>query len=424
MMRGERGRKRPIRVCHVAPSLDTLGGQSIQAARLLEGLKETPEIEAELLPSNPALPGPLRRLQQVKYVRTVVTTLATLLLLLVKLPRYDIVQVYAASYFSFFLVPAPAVLIAKLYGKRVIMHYHSGEAEGHLSHWYWMAAPVIRLADITIAPSGYLVDVFARFGLTARAIFNIAKLDAYPFRERRLFRPAFFTSRSHEPLYNVPCALRAFALIQRRYPAASLTVAGDGSQRAKNEQIARDLGLRNTVFTGCIPFDRMPTVYDAHDVYLMANDIDNMPNSITECFAAGLPVVTTNAGGLPYMIEHEKTGLMVQCGDHEALAANAIRLIEDQALAAGIARRARAECARYTWPLIKQQWLAVYRALVESKAANSAKEIVESGKEILRESNNAGSAGIANVARRAHHAPQAIAAPCAGKTSSRSDPWQ
>lgn len=364
-----RDRNRPIRVCHVAPSLDMIGGQSIQAARLLEGLKEAPEIEAELAPINPKLPRPLRRLQQVKYARTVVTALATLILLLVRLPRYDIVQVYAASYFSFLLVPAPAVLIAKLYGKRVIMHYHSGEAEDHLSHWYWMAAPVIRMADIIIAPSGYLLDVFARFGLPARAIFNVAELEVYTFRERKPFRPVFFTSRSHEPLYNVACVLRAFALIQRRYPEASLTVGGDGWQRPQLEQLARDLGLRNTVFTGRIPPDRMPAMYDAHDIYLMANDIDNMPNSITECFAAGLPVVTTNAGGLPYIVKHEETGLMVQCGDHEALAANAIRMIEDQELAAGIARRARAECARYTWPVVKEQWLAIYHALAEPRTA-------------------------------------------------------
>src|SRR5215470_9851163 len=114
-----------IRVCHIAPSLDVLGGQSIQATRLLEGLKEAPEIEAELLPINPALPGPLRLLQRIKYARTVVNTLATFILLIVRLPRYDIAQVYAASYFSFLLAPAPAVLLAKLYRKRVIMHYHS-----------------------------------------------------------------------------------------------------------------------------------------------------------------------------------------------------------------------------------------------------------------------------------------------------------
>jgi L-malate glycosyltransferase len=356
-------RDAPIRICHIAPSLDMLGGQSIQAARLLEGLNETPGVKAELLPIVPTLPGPLRLLQRVKYARTIVNTLATLIRLIVRLPRYDIAQVYAASYFSFLLTPAPAVLLAKLYGKRVIMHYHSGEAEDHLSHWYWMAAPVIRLADVVIVPSGYLVDVFARFGLRARAIFNIARLDEYRFSGREPYRPVFFTGRSHEPLYNVPCVLRAFALIQGRYPEARLTVGGDGWQRRRLERLARDLKLRNTIFTGRIPFDRMPAVYDAHDIYLNAPDIDNMPSSITECFASGLPVVTTNAGGLPYIVKHGETGLMVERDDHEALAANAIRLLEDQKLAASIARRAREHCVRYAWPQIREHWLAVYRAL-------------------------------------------------------------
>src|SRR5215475_9785987 len=366
-------KERPIRVCHIAPSLDLLGGQSIQAARLLEGLKEAPEVEAELLPINPMLPGPLRRLQRIKYARTVVNTLAMLILLIVRLPRCDIVQVYAASYFSFLLTPAPAVLIAKLYGNRVILHYHSGEAEDHLSHWYWMAAPMIRLADVVIAPSSYLVDVFARFGLRAHAIFNIAALDKYWFRGRSPLRPIFFTSRSHEPLYNVPCVLRAFALIQRRYPEARLTVGGDGGERRRLEQLARELKLRNTTFTGLIPPGHMPVVYDAHDIYLTATDIDNMPSTITECFAAGLPVVTTKAGGLPYIVKHEETGLMVERDDHQALAANAIRLLEDQEFAAAIARRAREECARYAWSEIKEQWLAVYRALA-SRCAPAACE--------------------------------------------------
>src|SRR5262245_16074236 len=98
-MRKERGRNLPIRVCHIAPSLEMLGGQSIQAARLLEGLREIPEIEAELLPINPPLSGPLGKLQRIKGARTIVNALARLVLLLVRLPRYDIVQVYAAAYF-------------------------------------------------------------------------------------------------------------------------------------------------------------------------------------------------------------------------------------------------------------------------------------------------------------------------------------
>src|SRR5215212_819919 len=92
---------KPIRVCLVVASLDILGGQSIQALRLLEGLTRTGEIYAEVLPINPRLPGMLRLLQRVKYVRTVVTSILYLASLLVKLPRFDVVQVFSASNFSF-----------------------------------------------------------------------------------------------------------------------------------------------------------------------------------------------------------------------------------------------------------------------------------------------------------------------------------
>ena len=111
--------------------------------------------------------------------------------------------------------------------------------------------------------------------------------------------------------------------------------------RSDLEQLASDLGLRHTTFIGRVPFEAMPDLYDAADIYLNANDIDNTPGSILECFAAGLLVVTTKAGGIPYILEHERTGLMVKCGDHEALAASAIRLLGDPVLAARLALNAR-----------------------------------------------------------------------------------
>ena len=78
---------------------------------------------------------------------------------------------------------------------------------------------------------------------------------------------------------------RAFALIQRRHPEASLTVAADGWQRPELEELARTLGLRNTEFVGAVPFEKMPDVYDSADVYLTATNLDNMPGSIVECLA-------------------------------------------------------------------------------------------------------------------------------------------
>src|SRR3989442_14588641 len=160
----------PIRVCIVVASIDILGGQAIQALRLIEGLSGEPGVEAELLPINPRLPHPLRWLQRIKYVRTLATSIAYVGSLLVRLPRFDVVHVFSASYFSFLLAPPPAILISKLYGKPVLLNYHSGEAGDHLRRWRRTALPVIKLADRVVVPSDYLVSVFAKFGIESERI--------------------------------------------------------------------------------------------------------------------------------------------------------------------------------------------------------------------------------------------------------------
>src|SRR5581483_5979249 len=327
-----------LRVLIVAPSLDILGGQSRQAARLIEALSQENSIEIGFLPHNPRAPRPFRILQKIKYIRTIVTSVLYWSLLLLRVRRYDIIHVFSASYYSYLLSVAPAIFMGKIFGRKVILNYRSGEAEDHLSRWRFTAKPTIRFADVIVVPSGYLVDVFAKFGLRATSIFNIVELDRFRFRNRSPLRPIFLASRLLEPLYNVGCILRAFALIQQKYPEAKLTVAGEGWMRAELEQLASDLGLRNTVFVGRVPFEKMHDLYNAADIYLNGTNIDNMPGSLTECFASGLPVVTTNAGGIKYIATHEENALLVECNDHVAMADAALRLLEDQSLAARLAR--------------------------------------------------------------------------------------
>lgn len=365
-------RARPVRLLIVAPSLDILGGQAVQADNLLNRFRAEPELEVSFLPINPRLPGALRKLQGIKYVRTVVTSLAYVTSLFARVRAYDVIHIFSASYFSFLLAPTPALLIAKLYGKKTALNYHSGEAEDHLTRWRRTAVPTIRLADTVPVPSGYLVDVFARFGLHARPIFNFVDTERFRFRERDRLRPIFLSNRNHEPLYNVACVLRAFALIQQRYPEARLTVAGDGSQRSALEALARELNLCHTKFVGRIAQDRMHELYDAADIYLNASDIDNMPCSIIESYAAGLAVVTTDAGGIPYILRDGETGLLVRRDDHAALARAAISLLEDSALAARLTANAHAECRKYSWDAVRREWLDLYREL-----AGDAAESVE-----------------------------------------------
>jgi glycosyltransferase involved in cell wall biosynthesis len=344
--------------------MDIPGGQAIQAARLLAHFQKDPSLQIGFLPVNPRLPGPLRVLQKVKYLRTMVTSLWYGATLLAQAPRYDVLHIFSASYFSFVLAPTPALLAARLYGRKAILNYHSGEAEDHLARWR-TAVRTVRLAHRIVTPSEYLVDVFRNFGLTARAIYNIVDTGQFRFRDRPSPRPIFLSNRALEPMYNVTCVLRAFALIQQRYPEASLTVAGQGSQRPALEQLARDLGLRNITFTGQVPPEAMPGLYDAADIFLNAPNIDNMPLSIIESYAAGVPVVTTDAGGISYVVADGETGLVVAKNDHQAMARRAIHLLENPSMALALARRACAECRKYDWEAVGRQWIDLYRELAQ-----------------------------------------------------------
>lgn len=375
-------REGKIRVCIVAASLDILGGQAVQAKRLIDDFAREQMIEAVFLPINPRLPGPLHLLQRIKYVRTIVTVIAYVATLLIRLPRFDVVHIFSASYFSFVIAPTPAILIAKLYGKPVLLNYHSGEAEDHLTRWRRTTIPTLRLADRIVVPSDYLVDVFRKFGLEAKAIFNNVDLSSFRFRHRKPLGAVLLSNRNLESHYNVACSLRAFALVQKQIQSARMIVAGGGKESANLKRLASELNLRNIEFVGAVPPERMPALYDRADIFINASDVDNMPLSIIEAFACGLPVVTTNAGGIPYIVEHNRTGLLVHRNDHEALACSCVALLENIDFAERLTNAAREDCRKYTWAEVRNEWIGVYSELagyVDQPSQSGITAAIEAG---------------------------------------------
>ncbi len=351
-----------IKVLIVAPQLPLVGGQAIQAARILEKFRSEDEIEIDFLPINPRF---FPALQRIRFLRTILTTFKYAIDLLVRVPKYDVIHIFSASYFSFILAPTPAILIAKLFGKKTILNYRSGEAEDHLENWKRTAIPIIKLADSIVVPSGYLVDVFSKFGLEAKSIFNFVDTEKLLFRQRENLRPVFLSNRNFEELYNVGCVLRAFKIIQKRFPDAKLVIVGDGAENENLRALAGELKLSNCEFRGQVSPQEMGKIYDEADVYLNSPNIDNMPNSIIEAFYAGIPVVSTNAGGIPYIVEQRKTGVLVPINDEKNLAAEAIALLEDNDMALEIASRAKEESRKYIWESVRGKWVEEYKILAK-----------------------------------------------------------
>jgi glycosyltransferase involved in cell wall biosynthesis len=263
------------------------------------------------------------------------------------------------------------VLVAKLLGKPVVLNYRSGEAPDHLRRSA-IARAVLSRVDRNAVPSRFLHGVFAGFGIDAEVIPNIVDLDRFAYRPRVPVRPRIVSTRNFEDLYNVACTLRTFARVQRRHPDASLTLVGGGSGEMSLRRLAGELGLRNVMFAGRVPPDRIWEHYAAADIYLQTPDIDNMPASVIEAFASGCLVVSTNAGGVPAILTHERHGLLVNCNDDEAAARQVCRLLDDPPLASRLSAAARESCEAYRWSQVRSRWLALYRDLVASAGVPAA----------------------------------------------------
>src|SRR5262245_6520950 len=358
---------RRLNIAIVAPSLGILGGQAVQAQRLLDSWRDDSEIHAWLVPVNPIPPGPFRAAIRVKYVRTLATQILYWPQLLKQLRTADVVHVFSASYSSFLLAPLPAVLIAKLLGKPVVMNYRSGEAPDHLKRSA-VARATLRGVDHNAVPSRFLHDVFAGFGIRSEVIPNIVDVERFRFRKREGLRPRIVSTRNFESLYNLPCTLRAFRLVQDRHPDARLTLVGAGSQEAAIRQLADELRLENVTFAGRVPPGDIWRYYAEADLYLQTPDIDNMPSSVLEAFASGCPVVATRAGGVPAILTDGTHGLLVPCNDHRAAADAMMRLLDEPALASRVADAALDTCERYQWSSVRAQWVALYRRMVRTRA--------------------------------------------------------
>jgi glycosyltransferase involved in cell wall biosynthesis len=360
-----------LNIAIVAPSMGILGGQAVQAARLLRSWRDDPDIHAWLVPINPEPPRGLRWTTRVKYLRTLATQLFYWPSLVRELRRADVVHVFSASYFSFLLAPLPAVLIARLLGKPVVMNYRSGEAPDHLKRSA-IARSTLRSVERNAVPSRFLEEVFAGFGIRSEIIPNIVDVERFRFRRREGLHPRVLSTRNFEPLYNLPCTLRAFRAVQDRYPEASLTLVGDGSQGPAIRRLAEELRLRNVTFAGRVPPEDIWRYYAEADIYLQTPDIDNMPTSVLEAFASGCPVVATRAGGVPAILTDDVHGLLVPCGDHQAAGDAMLRLLADPALARRLADTAFESCAKYQWSSVRSQWLALYRRIVRHEALPAA----------------------------------------------------
>ncbi len=154
-----------------------------------------------------------------------------------------------------------------------------------------------------------------------------------------------------------------FSKVREKMPAKLLLV-GDGPERHAIEQICRELGSCSDIrFLGKL--QQPENILAISDLFLMTSETESFGLSSLEAMACGVPVVSTNTGGIPEVNVHGKTGFLSNVGDVEDMGANAIRLLSDKKIHAQFSENARAHAEKFDISLIVPMYEKLYERVIE-----------------------------------------------------------
>lgn len=280
--------------------------------------------------------------------------------------KVDIFHIMANSGWSWHLFAAPAVWVARSRGVPVVVNYRGGEAAAFLRRAGSLVRFSMRRSRALVVPSRFLQGVFAEFGMAAEIVPNI--IDLSRFHPRALIRlgaPHLVVARNLEPLYDNLTAIRAFQRIWINFPEARLTIAGSGPDEQHLRLAVQDMGLSDAVrFSGRLAREAMAELYRSADLMLNPSLADNMPNSVLEAWASGVPVVSTNVGGIPYLAKAGVTASLVPPADPFAMAQASLALLADDKLWQQRAQAGLQEAQHYTWACVQPVLSEVYRRAI------------------------------------------------------------
>ncbi|SEM85713.1 glycosyltransferase family 4 protein [Nitrosomonas marina] len=360
---------KPVRrVGLVGPLPPPYGGMANQT-RQLTNLLQQEGVQVVLVQVN--APYHFAWVSKIRGIRALFRLIPYLLRLWRVAGQVQLFHIMANSGWAWHLFAVPAIWIARFRSTPVIVNYRGGEAEVFFKKSFHWIRPSLNRTDAIIVPSGFLEAVFSRYGYTAGIVPNIIDLSRFQTRSSvhkadRGDSPHIVVTRNLEAIYDNATAIRAFYIIKQSMPAARLTVAGEGPEKAMLKTLVADLCLQDSVkFTGRISNDAIAALYQDADLMINASLVDNMPISILEALASGVPVVSTDAGGIPYLVEHHKTAMLVPMKDPDAMADAMLQILKNPELADSLRNSGLDLLERYTWNSVKLRLFDMYQQVLK-----------------------------------------------------------
>ena len=271
---------------------------------------------------------------------------------------YVLIDTYSTVNFWYTFFVSQTCRLLKL---KYIPILHGGNLPKRLNSNPWVCDLIFKNAYKNVAPSNYLFSVFSeKYSKNLVSIPNVLEIENYKFTSRNFIQPKLLWVRSFSPIYNPKMAIQVLFELQKVYPSAELLMVGPDRENYIKEikSLAKKLNVKVN-FTGLLSKEEWISLSENYNIFINTANFDNMPVSVLEAMALGLPVVSTNVGGISFLLEDRKNALLVDKNDHKAMSSRIIELMNNINFTNYIIAEARKNIKKYDWQKVKSQWFEV-----------------------------------------------------------------
>lgn len=273
---------------------------------------------------------------------------------------YVLIDTYSTTNFWYAFITSQ---LCRLVQTKYIPILHGGNLPFRLKKNPKICKMIFKNSYQNVAPSLFLISEFKKQGYNnVIHIPNAIEINKYSYFKREKVSPNLLWVRSFATIYNPMMAVDVLHTLKKTHPKATLCMVGpekDGSL-FETKQRAKELNL-DVIFTGKISKENWIAISKNYDIFINTTHFDNMPVSIIEAMSLGLAVVSTNVGGISFLVENEMEALLVPDNNVDKMVSAIVKLINEPDLFDKITTKARVTCQNFEWQEVKCKWLTVLK---------------------------------------------------------------
>lgn len=273
-----------------------------------------------------------------------------------KQTNFVLIDTYSTWNFYYTLIISQ---LCRLLNLKYIPILHGGNLPYRLKNNPFLCDLIFKNSYHNVAPSKYLLEAFQKkYNSNTIYIPNTIEIEKYTFLNRNCTQPQLLWVRAFAKIYNPKMAIDVFAAIKGKYPNATLCMIGPDKENILDEykEYAKNLNVE-VLFTGKLSKQEWIQISKEYNIFINTTYFDNTPVSVIEAMALGLPVVSTNVGGIPFLIENNHNGIVVPDNSINDMVEAVENLCNYKEKYSNIAQNARNYVEKFDWQNIKPLWI-------------------------------------------------------------------